>query len=194
MNFWEYVTAVDAEPAPSEIGRTLYQCHEIMRSFAVPLPELAILKESLGILDERALFPDSTQGLLRDHLVASVEVLKDGVHQPLHGDAHTGNLMNTTRGLLWTDWEDTFSGPVEWDLASIIWNAQILERDDATVTGILDAYRAAGGEVDERLLDQSLIARAAVMTTWYPILYPNPSEERKAKLQRRIVWLEGMRS
>ncbi len=190
MNFWQYVTAVDAEPAPSEIGRTLYQCHEVMRGFTEPLPELAILKESLGILKERVLFPDSTQCLLRDHLEASVEVLKKAVHQPMHGDAHTGNLMNTTKGLLWTDWEDTFAGPVEWDLASIIWNAKILDEDHAVVSGILDAYREAGGDVDERLLNQSLIGRAAVMTTWYPILYPNPNEERQAKLRRRIEWLE----
>ena len=103
-----------------------------------------------------------------------------------------GNLMNTTRGLLWTDWEDAFSGPVEWDAASIIWNAQILDQDHATADAILDAYREAGGQLNPRALHQSLIARAAVMTAWYPILYPNPNEERIAKLQRRIEWLEGV--
>jgi thiamine kinase-like enzyme len=39
--------------------------------------------------------------------------------QALHGDAHFGNLLVTRDGLLWTDWEDAFLGPVEWDLASI---------------------------------------------------------------------------
>jgi thiamine kinase-like enzyme len=97
-----------------------------------------------------------------------------------------GNLMNTTRGLLWTDWEDAFSGPVEWDLASLIWNAQILDEDHATVTAIREAY----GPVNETALNQSLIARAAVMTAWYPILYPNPNAERQARLKRRIEWLE----
>ena len=98
-----------------------------------------------------------------------------------------GNLMNTTRGLLWTDWEDTFAGPVEWDVASIIWNAQILDQDQSTVNAILGAY----GAVDEKALQQSLIGRAAVMTAWYPILYPNPNAERQAKLQRRIEWLQA---
>jgi thiamine kinase-like enzyme len=97
-----------------------------------------------------------------------------------------GNLMNTTRGLLWTDWEDTFAGPVEWDVASIIWNAQILEEDHATVQAILDSY----GPVNNEALNQSLIGRAAVMTAWYPILYPNPNEERQRKLRSRIEWLE----
>lgn len=192
LNFWEFVTRIDAEPDPREIGRTLHRCHDVLSSFSERLPKLAILTESLAILDSRELFPTATQHLLRDHLQTSIAVLDTFPHQPLHGDAHMGNLMNTTRGLLWTDWEDAFSGPVEWDAASIIWNAQILDQDHATADAILDAYREAGGQLDPRALHQSLIARAAVMTAWYPILYPNPNEERIAKLQRRIAWLEGV--
>jgi hypothetical protein len=186
MNFWEFVTRIDAAPDPTEIGRTLRQCHEIMSCFPEPLPKLAIISESLTILDERELFPKSTQEMLRDHLTTSMEVLTSYQRQPLHGDAHMGNLMNTTRGLLWTDWEDTFAGPVEWDVASIIWNAKLLDEDHATVKAILDAY----GTVDEKALNQSLIGRAAVMTAWYPILYPNPNEERQRRLRSRIEWLE----
>ncbi len=188
LNFWQFVTRIDAGPDPAEIGRTLRQCHEIMRSFPTPLPKLAILTESLAILEARELFPRSTQQMLRDHLTASIEVLSRYPHQPLHGDAHMGNLMNTTQGLLWTDWEDTFSGPVEWDVASVIWNAHILDQDTTTVEAILEAY----GPIDPKALHQSLIARAAVMTAWYPILYPNPNAERQSKLQRRIEWLEAM--
>ena len=192
MNFWEFVTSVETEPEPSEIGRTLRQCHEIMARFTEPLPKLAILTESLGILAQRRLFPESTQRLLHDHLSNSIDVLSGFPHQVLHGDAHMGNLMNTERGLVWTDWEDTFSGPVEWDMASIIWNAKILDEDDVTVSAILGGYRVVGGQIDERALQQCLIARAAVMTTWYPILYPEPNAERSAKLRRRIEWLESI--
>jgi aminoglycoside/choline kinase family phosphotransferase len=130
--------------------------------------------------------PGPHEQMLWDHLSTSIDVLSAHPHQPLHGDAHMGNLMNTTRGLLWTDWEDTFAGPVEWDVASIIWNAQILEEDHATVQAILDSY----GPVNNEALNQSLIGRAAVMTAWYPILYPNPNEERQRKLRSRIEWLE----
>ena len=114
--------------------------------------------------------------------------------QPLHGDAHGGNLMLTTRGLLWTDWEDTFLGPVEWDLASIVWNARILEEDHATAAAILAAYRRAGGTINEAALHQSLIARAAVMSAWYPVLYPEPSRERRKKLRFRIDWLANVKA
>jgi len=46
-------------------------------------------------------------------------------------------------------------GPVEWDLASVIWNAKILEEDHTTVSGILEAYREAGGRIDESVAAQS---------------------------------------
>lgn len=189
LNFWQFVTRVDAEPAPSEIGRTLRLCHDVMRRFPQPLPKLAILRESLVILRQRTLFPPAQQEMLADHLRKALELLDGCDLQPLHGDAHMGNLMNTTRGLLWTDWEDTFAGPVEWDLASIIWNARVLEEDHSTVRRILDAYRDAGGRVDDALLEQCMTARAAVMTAWYPILYPDPDEERRMRLRRRLEWL-----
>ena len=192
LNFWQFVTAIDDEPEPASIGRLLYQCHAALRDFGEPLPELAILTESvdlLATLEKRDLFPAETLDLLRDRLMRSLEVLRTFPRQALHGDAHMGNLMNTTRGLLLTDWEDTFEGPVEWDLASIIWNARILENDHATADAILAAYRGAGGSIDETALHHSLIARAAVMSAWYPILYPNPSEERQSKLRFRLDWL-----
>jgi hypothetical protein len=187
LNFWAFVTRIDAEPDPREIGLTLKKCHEVMKTFPETLPHLAIIHESLAILDDRPLFPAETQNMLRRHLQTSLDVLSDYPRQPLHGDAHAGNLMNTTQGLLWTDWEDTFSGPVEWDVASIIWNARFLDEDHATVAAIGEAY----GPVDEKALQQCLVARAAVITVWYPILYPAPTGDRQEKLRRRLAWLEG---
>lgn len=193
LNFWQFVTAIEDAPDPQAIGKTLYQCHEVMRSFTEELPKLAIITESLGMLkmlDERALFSVDTLQLLHRHLTASLTILSAFPHQPVHGDAHMGNLMNTTAGLLWTDWEDTFSGPAEWDVASIIWNAKILENDEETVNQILQAYCDAGGRIDEQALHQCLIARAAVVTAWYPILYPHPNADRQMKLQQRLAWLQ----
>jgi hypothetical protein len=195
LNFWQFVTAIEDEPGPTSIGRLLHQCHETLRDFDQPLPELAILTESvdlLATLEKRELFPAETLDLLHNRLVRSLDALRGFPQQPLHGDAHMGNLMNTTCGLLLTDWEDTFHGPVEWDLASIIWNARILENDHATADGILSAYQAVGGSIDETALHHSLIARAAVMSAWYPILYPNPSEERQSKLRFRLEWLRNV--
>jgi len=197
INFWRFVTRIDEEPEPEAVGQTLLHCHQVLSSFAEPLPQLAIITETIHLLetlDRRDLFPKATLQMLDSHLTDSVNILAVLPHQPLHGDAHFGNLMNTTDGLLWTDWEDTFAGPVEWDLASIIWNARILDEDHDTADRILEAYQAKGPRIDRKALWQSMIARAAVMSAWYPILYPDPSPERREKLRFRLDWLERAKS
>lgn len=192
LNFWKFVTRSGEEPVPAEVGRTLARCHSLLEEYAEPLPELGILEESLLLLDDpgrQPLFPEETAGLLRKALEGSLRNLGGGVFQALHGDAHPGNLMQTTEGLLWTDWEDTFRGPVEWDLASVLWNVKILEGDEAVVEEILGGYREGGGTFDPGLLDECYVARAGVMSAWYPVLYPDPTPERRAKLNRRLEFL-----
>lgn len=192
INFWQFVTRIPEEPTPDQIGRTTFRCHEVLRDFSESLPELAILTESVDLmetLERRGLFPTKTLAMLEKRLRSSIAGLEGGVYQPLHGDAHLGNLMSTTIGLLWTDWEDTFSGPVEWDLASVIWNARVLEEDHAFADAVLDSYRAAGGVIDPVVMEHCMIGRAAVMTAWYPVLYPDMGAERQERLRRRLEWL-----
>jgi hypothetical protein len=188
MNFWQYVHEVP-EPASAEsLGATLKRCHSLLRAYEENLPSLAIMTESLAILNERQVFDLDTRSLLKKHLVTAMEALRSQPQQVLHGDAHVGNFMNTTRGLLLTDWEDAFMGPVEWDVASLIWNARLLDKDHAFADAVVKAY----GAVDEDALQHCLIARAVVMTAWYPILYPNPNEDRQRKLQKRLDWLHSI--
>jgi hypothetical protein len=52
----------------------------------------------------------------------------------LHGDASRSNLLRTSAGLLWTDFEDSCRGPVEWDLACLALSA------GADAGEALDAY------------------------------------------------------
>lgn len=194
LNFWQFVTITDDEPDPEAVGEKLQQCHRVLGSYSGPLPELAILTESVDLLEtlkRRELLPATTLRLLHERLVSSTGALRKFPMQPLHGDAHLGNLLSTTSGLLWTDWEDTFLGPVEWDIASAIWNARILDEDHAAADAILEGYRKAGGNVDPEAIHHSFIARAAVISAWYPILYPDPSPERADKLRFRLDWLAG---
>ena len=191
LNCWEYVTVIEAAAAPEVLAKNLHLCHEALRSFDEPLSHLAILHEARAMLRERLLFDDGVQIMLKDQLDETMRQLEARPAQPLHGDAHLGNALHTTRGLLWTDWEDAFLGPVEWDLASLIWNARELEDDQHFVSAVLDAFREAGGLIDEPTLEVCMTARAAVMTAWYPILYPNPGPDRREKLQRRIEWLRA---
>jgi thiamine kinase-like enzyme len=77
------------------------------------VPECSAMDLRAGEFDpsDLALFQRSSQRTalaLRDPI---------GPVQALHGDAHKSNLLKTARGLLWTDFEDTCSGPVAWDTA-----------------------------------------------------------------------------
>ena len=192
MSFWVFVTEVETEPDPAEIGTTLRCCHEILATLPGELPELKILHESIELLDTPTVigaFDEPTRRMLHLHLEETAEILLAFPKQALHGDAHFGNLMQATTGLLWTDWEDAFSGPVEWDLASITWNALHLDDEPAKAAKILNAYRKAGGSCDEVAFQQSLIGRAASMVSWYPVLYPAAGPERLEKLARRLRWL-----
>jgi thiamine kinase-like enzyme len=185
VNFWEYVQVIQNNPLPSNIGATLRVCHESLQSFTYTLSHLAIIHESLDILSTQNYFDSDTKDLLHKHLQSALVQLQYCNSQPLHGDAHLGNFLNTTKGLLLTDWEDAFLGPIEWDLASAIWNTKLIENNKTASSEILKSY----GTYDEKILDYCLIARAAVMSAWYPILYPNPSAERLEKLNFRINWL-----
>ncbi|RYD49261.1 MAG: aminoglycoside phosphotransferase family protein [Verrucomicrobiaceae bacterium] len=197
LNFWKFVTITGEPASPAEAGGRMFRCHEVLRSYAgPPLPELAIITESIALLEtlrERDLMPEATLGMLRDRMSSSLEALRAFPKQPLHGDAHLGNLLNTTLGPLWTDWEDTFLGPVEWDVASMIWNARLIEEDHATADAMVEGYRQAGGSISGEAMHHSLVARAAVVCAWYPILYPNPTPDRVEKLRFRLDWLDNAR-
>lgn len=70
LNFWQYVTAIDSEADPAAAGTTLHHCHEILRSFTGLLSELAILTESLTVMEtlaRRGLFLPSTLRLLEKY-------------------------------------------------------------------------------------------------------------------------------
>ena len=195
LSFWKFVRVTGGAPDPAEAARALQRCHSALRSFSEPLPELAILEESLGLLDtltERRLFPEATVDLLRRRLSAATAGLSGFPRQALHGDAHFGNVLMTDEGLLWTDWEDAFSGPVEWDVASLIWNARLLDGDEAAAEAMVRAWEEEGGPLDPEALHHSLVARAAVMSAWYPLLYPDAGPERQDKLRRRLAWLESV--
>ena len=192
VNFWQYVTVMPISVPPELMGDALQRCHAALRTFPGQLPRLAILDESLeilGRLQRSALMGEADLNLLRACLMMAQEQLAGLSHQALHGDAHEGNLLATPTAVLWTDWEDTFLGPVEWDLASLIWNEHVLHRNTAHVEAVFAGYRRAGGVFSEAALIPCLMARAAVMCAWYPLLYPQPSAERQFKMQRRLSWL-----
>jgi aminoglycoside phosphotransferase (APT) family kinase protein len=140
MTFWRFVPhdpAVSIKPA--DFAASLAELHRALADFRGPLPTSGPLDDvllGLPFLGEHA-------PLLRaEHERLSAALPAGG--QALHGDAHPGNVLATPSGLVWNDFEDTWRGPLEWDLA-------LLRR-----TRLLDGAQALAaypGAYDPELVD-----------------------------------------
>jgi aminoglycoside phosphotransferase (APT) family kinase protein len=131
-------------------------------------PPMAVLGEARAIVERLA-----RDGTLGASDAAALRQAGTGVTlrldelappmQPVHGDAHLGNVIHTTAGPLWNDWEDTFTGPREWDLACLEASARIFGSDPAAVA---EARAGHGEEADAEVLALLLEARRFQGTVW----------------------------
>jgi Ser/Thr protein kinase RdoA (MazF antagonist) len=127
ISFWTYVEPdPDRTPTAADCSAMLPDLHDALRSYPGELPALCAndIPRGLEMLDRGA---TGLSGTDVDLLRTSAERLRPlweapgEEAQPLHGDAHPGNLISTRDGgLLWIDFEDVCLGPVEWDLATIM--------------------------------------------------------------------------
>jgi Ser/Thr protein kinase RdoA (MazF antagonist) len=118
VTFWEHVPLAEAGafPASDRLGAMLAELHATLRASDLALPRLAPLADIPRFV-ARAGATAAAMGEAYERVVAT---RPDGPDQPLHGDAHPGNLLPAADGRwLWCDFEDTCSGPVEWDLAAL---------------------------------------------------------------------------
>ncbi|TDD58713.1 aminoglycoside phosphotransferase family protein [Kribbella antibiotica] len=122
VSFWRYYEPQAPIP-PAEFAAALQRLHEGMREVDVPTPHfMDRVVEATYVLANPALSPEATEAD-RDLVVttltrASRAVLDAGApEQLLHGEPHPGNLLSTTDGPLFIDWETVCRGPVEFDIA-----------------------------------------------------------------------------
>ncbi len=176
MTFWDYVPEVDGELDPVRAGLGLRECHELLAGFTGDLPEMGTTREAEANLDELI----ATGALSEDDgdLLQSVgAVVVDRIERmdlPLravHGDSHLGNVINSSSRPLWNDWEDTFRGPLAWDLACLHFSQR---------AGSADAARAAfGDEVDDEVLEAFLDARRFQVTVWAAVVADENAQARE---------------
>jgi hypothetical protein len=177
MTFTEWVPEV--EPAPERhcgvhiddargFGRMLRHLHDELRSFD---GELGGLRELRGDIERLLgkLRPDDARR--RDAIASLAErlqMLRTIVFesslpvQALHGDVSLRNLLRAPRRVVWNDFEDTFRGPVHWDMASAVGSLRIHGADTRTVREMLDAYGWDG----ERQLAPFLAAQDVYDEIW----------------------------
>jgi hypothetical protein len=170
VSLWRWLEPGTESMTPVAFGRLLRDLHDVLESYDAELPTL------VGPLtDIAAAVRTSDDRVLQDAAARLMPLALTWPGRPLHGDAHTGNVLMTARlGPRWMDFEDVCTGPVEWDLAS------------RTLTA--DYVAAYPGEVDrDRLEDcrdlRSLQVLAAILTD--DIQDAGLYDEVTARLRRR---------
>ena len=127
ISLWEFVVGRRAETKPDSLlaAEALKQVHDALSGIAVPLPSFTVAFESceaiLGSNPGPAMLNSSDRVFLQN-LYAELrsQLSRHEIEcQPLHGDAHLGNVLIGASGAIWMDLDDVCFGPVEWDVASL---------------------------------------------------------------------------
>lgn len=183
LSFWEFVEetgeAVDSRAA----GELLRTCHEALQAFRGELPILGGIKEAERLLAHvsAVLHPRDTEMLYQvsQRWQGKFEQLP---LQAIHGDAHLGNFLNAKQGLFLGDWEDTFIGPIGWDLACLQRFGMDQEQAEAARLGY-------GLVIDQEQLDLCREARNLCGVVWSIILNQEHLDLQKDEwIQSRLGW------
>ena len=161
MTFWQYVDEVpDAEPDVSRRFEMTARLHAALRdydgsSLGFWTPFNAYIPEGLTALEQRPDLVSATDlqraqqewSLISPYLAsgAALETAFPGVGvQTIHGDAPFHNMISTTDGVKWSDFELVTLGPVE---------------SDVTMAGPdgIAAYSEAAARLGLRPLDERLL-------------------------------------
>jgi len=118
VTLWHYTPHEPGDTlSPREVASSLARVHSALADYPGELPELGPAQDIRTLLDRHGSFMGGATPRLYEELERIVAFLPDGEARPLHGDAHSGNVVATAAGPCWLDFEDTWRGPLGWDLA-----------------------------------------------------------------------------
>jgi thiamine kinase-like enzyme len=104
--------------------------------------------------------------------------------QAVHGDAHIGNVLATDRGAVWTDWEDAFVGPIEFDLACLRSKADLFGEEREAIEAMFDAYDRP---YDVELVRELGLVRNLQVIVWLAVFaerHPDLAPRMRARIER----------
>jgi Ser/Thr protein kinase RdoA (MazF antagonist) len=187
MTFWEFVEHDRSYVAGAqEVGPLLRELHAALRRYRGELRRLSPFAEIPQWLDEveswGGVDPADIGLLRRGYAAVAAEI--DALRlpeQPLHGDAHKKNVLKTSKGLVWTDFEDACFGPIEWDIACFVRTS--LEPRKSALAGY-------GGDRDPAHLNPFFAARDLQGAAWGLIL----STRFPDRKERAAEWMAVARS
>jgi hypothetical protein len=174
VTFWAHVEGVPATPA--EAGSSLRALHQEARRYDFRLRSFDPRPEALRIAD---LVGSEAGAVLR----AAAERMNrpELREQPVHGDAHLGNVL---AGGLWLDMDEACAGPPEWDLACLRHCFFIFGELEHETREALTAY----GSYDEAAV-AALDPLVVLFTAAWGSLAPFIGEPIGSRTLRRLAWL-----
>lgn len=179
VTFWQHVDHDPARFEPELAGRSLGRLHAALARYERPLPAFHRLDEVSRLLDllrpSEWASADDLAALRTVHRRLA-EPAGDG-WRPLHGDSHFNNVLWTPDGPLWTDLENACRGPVEYDLACLLWRDAPGTAEAVAAYGPYDAGVAA--RVEPYL--------ALFLAAWtIAVVERDPRAGARAEARRRI--------
>jgi hypothetical protein len=167
LSFWTHVPdrgPVDAAAA----GAALRECHQALLRFHGSLPILRAFTEAEALLARLAV-EEAVDAVVAARLLERMELVRSQLVgrgaplQPLHGDAHLGNVLQGPDGPLWNDWEDTCVGPVGWDAACLVTTSRVTGMGAERAAA---ALAASGIELEPEILNLWVDARTLQAAVW----------------------------
>jgi thiamine kinase-like enzyme len=190
VSFWEYVENTRETLDSRRAGDALRQCHEALANFDVGLEPMEILAEAQSVLRQLIVTGSLSQedgntlGRVASEATAAIDALSLPM-QVVHGDAHLGNVINTPRGPLWNDWDDTSLAPVAWDLGCLHASTPTYVGSGPTSATRLQAD--CGMWMDLAVLEPFIHARQFQTTVWGALMaQENP--QLRAWVSDRLAW------
>ena len=155
VTFWTYYRSVADRGSPPDYANALHRLHAAMRSVHIAAPHcterIAAAERLLTHRDETPALDAGDRRMLLNALRKAGQAIRSRVaaDQLLHGEPHPGNLLNTSTGLLFIDFETCCRGPLEFDIAHVPDDVSLLYPD-----------------IDQALLQQCRRLVLAMVAAW----------------------------
>jgi len=195
ISLWDLEEILPDRVDPAAAGSALGEIHRALASYdPEALPVWGAWDEARLVMDRARtsrFFEPSERLLLERSFEDASKIVESAVartasFQAVHGDAHIGNVLSTPRGAVWTDWEDAFIGPCEYDLACLRSRAELFGEERESIEAMTSAY-AARCDYDVTLASELGLVRNVQVIVWLAIFaerHPELLPRLKSRLSK----------